>query len=114
MELSPNFYSRELRVFLANFSKIIVVLDIKTDPVPLAVELHSQEVISIGDLAELMNTDVMTARIAKLLDTMRHQIMVEPANLYKFLSVMKTDPSLADTADSIADECRKYVHTIVQ
>lgn len=112
MEHSPKFNSRELRVFKVYFSKLVAV-DFVTDPVYLAAGLHSQDVISVGDLTEVMNTDAMTLGIAKLLVTVERQILVKPASLYKFLSVMRTDPSFADITDRIADECRKCAHTIV-
>ena len=99
--------SPELEVFKPYFSKLVESI---SHPEQLAIQLYSQDMISKAVRDEAMHIMGSPApyRASKLVAAVEDQIMVNPPVLYKFLSVVRGDPSLVYIADTMSDHYRKY------
>ena len=108
MDASPKYDSPELKVFKLYFSKLTESI---SHPEQLAVQLYSQDMISKAVRDEAMHIIGSPApyRASKLVVAVENQIVVNPSVfLYKFLSVMREDPSLVFIADAMSDHYSKY------
>ena len=107
MDASPKYDSPELKVFKLYFSKLAESI---SHPEQLAVQLYSQDMISKAVRDEAMHIMGSPApyRASKLVVAVENQIVVNPSVfLYKFLSVMREDPSLVFIADAMSDHYSK-------
>ena len=107
MDASPKYDSPELKVFKLYFSKLVESI---SHPEQLAVQLYSQDMISKAVRDEAMHIMGSPApyRASKLVVAVENQIVVNPSVfLYKFLSVMREDPSLVFIADAMSDHYSK-------
>ena len=80
-------------------------------PERLANELYSQDVISTQVRDETMKiTGTSTyCRASKLVAAVEDQIKASPTVFYKFLSVVRRDPSMVYIADAMSDYYRKCI-----
>ena len=79
-------------------------------PERLAFELHSQDMISAqvrDETLKIMGPSTR-CRASKLIAAVKDQITMNPSALYKFLSVVRGDPSLVYIADAMSDHYSKY------
>ena len=106
MDASPKYDSPELKVFKLYFSKLVESI---SHPEQLSVQLYSQDVISKAVRDEAMHIMGSPApyRASKLVVAVENQIVVNPSVLYKFLSVMREDPSFVFIADAMSDHYSK-------
>lgn len=105
METSPKYNSPELQVFKLYFSKLVESIS------PwLANELYSNDLISRQLHKDIVGTTGSESqKVCKLLLAVEDQIVVNPSVLYKFLSVMRRDPSLIHIADTMSDHYSKCI-----
>ena len=106
MDASPKYDSPELKVFKLYFSKLVESI---SHPEQLSVQLYSQDVISKAVRDEAMHIMGPPApyRASKLVAAVEDQIMADSSVLWKFLSVVRRDPSLVYIADAMSDHYRK-------
>ena len=104
MDISPT-YSPEIEVFELYFSKLEESI---AHPELLANELYLQDVISKGVHNNTKMGPSARYRATKLVTAVGDKILVNPAVLHKFLSIVRGDPSLVYIADAISDHYRKY------
>ena len=75
----------------------------------LPIGLYMQDVISLNVSAEAVKVTGLSRyyRASKLLAAVKDQIVVNPAVLHKFLSVLREEQSLVYIADTMSDYYRK-------
>lgn len=89
-------------MFKLYFSKLV---DAIPHPERLAPELYSLNVISDEVLYKVMNTELpVNQRNVGLLLAVEARMVFDPDDLYMFLPVIRSEPSLVDIADSMSGE----------
>ena len=97
--------SDELKAFRASYDKLVRSIP---SPEIITASLFARNIITMELKSQVVDVLVLAPfqKTMKLLDAVYGKITEDPKNLYTFLEVLKTDPTLSPVVRTIKMQCK--------